>query len=53
MKYFVCVILFLLYACGGVNLPNDTKKNNKNKNIQMKVKTDQSIKVKKWKYFQP
>ena len=47
MKYFVCVILFLLYACGSVNVPNDTKKNNKNKNIQMKVKTDQSIKVKK------
>ena len=47
MKYFVCVILFLLYACGSVNLPNDTKNKNKNKNIQMKVKTDQSIKVKK------
>ena len=44
MKYFLFVILFLIYACESVNMPKDTKKN---KNIKMKVTTDPSIKLKK------
>ena len=44
MKYFAFLILFLLYACEITNMPNDIKKN---KNIQMKVTTDPSIKLKK------
>ena len=47
MKYFLCVILFLLYACESVNVPKDIKKSKKNKNIQMNVKTEPTIKVKK------
>ena len=47
MKYFVCVILFLLYACESVNTPRDIKKNKKQKNIEMKVTTEPSIKIKK------
>ena len=47
MKYFVCVMLFLLYACESVNLPKDIKKNKKDQNIQMKVTTEPSIKIKK------
>jgi len=42
MKYFLCVILFLLYACESANVPKD-----KNKNIQMEVTTEPSIKVEK------
>ena len=44
MKYFAFLILFLLYACEITNMPKDIKKN---KNIQMKVTTDPSIKLKK------
>ena len=40
-------MLFLIYACESANVTKDIKKNKKNKNIQMKVKTDQSIKLKK------
>ena len=40
-------MLFLLYACESANLNKDIKKIKKNKNIQMKVKTDPSIKLKK------
>jgi len=47
MKYLICVMLFLLYACESANLSKDIKKIKKNKNIQMKVKTDPSIKLKK------
>ena len=47
MKYFVCVMLFLLYACESTNVTEDIKKIKKNKNIQMKVKTEPSIKIKK------
>ena len=44
MKYFVCVLLFLLYACESTIVTDDTKKIKKNKNIQMKIKTEPSIK---------
>ena len=44
MKYFLCVMLFLLYACESTNVPKDIKKK---KNIQMKVTTEPSIKAKK------
>tara|TARA_B100001057_G_scaffold112074_1_gene110194 strand:+ start:631 stop:765 length:135 start_codon:yes stop_codon:yes gene_type:complete len=44
MKYFLCVMLFLLYACENANVPKDIKKK---KNIQMKVTTEPSIKAKK------
>ena len=47
MKYFVCVMSFLLYACESVNTPTDIKKNKKQKNIEMKVTTEPSIKIKK------
>jgi len=47
MKYLICVMLFLLYACESTNLSKDIKKIKKNNNIQMKVKTDPSIKLKK------
>ena len=47
MKHFVCVVLFLLYACESVNLPKDIKKNKKEQNIKMKVSTKPSIKIKK------
>jgi len=47
MKYFLYVMLFLLYACESTNMPKDIGKNKKNKNIQMKVTTEPSIKVKK------
>ena len=40
-------MLFLLYACESTNLSKDIKKIKKNNNIQMKVKTDPSIKLKK------
>tara|TARA_X000000950_G_scaffold226667_1_gene273547 strand:+ start:897 stop:1031 length:135 start_codon:yes stop_codon:yes gene_type:complete len=44
MKYFMCVMLFLLNACESVNVSKDIKKN---KSIQMNVKTEPTIKVKK------
>ena len=47
MKYFLFVILFLLYACESANLPKDIKKIKKDKNIKMKVATEPSIKIKK------
>ena len=47
MKYFLYVMLFLLYACESVNLPKDIKKIKKNQNIKMKVTTEPSIKIKK------
>ena len=47
MKYFVCAMLFLLYACESVNLPKDIKKNKKEQNIKMKVSSEPSIKIKK------
>ena len=47
MKYSVCAMLFLLYACESVNVPKDIKKNIKNQNIKMKVNTEPSIEIKK------
>tara|TARA_B100001027_G_scaffold209829_1_gene176352 strand:- start:438 stop:587 length:150 start_codon:yes stop_codon:yes gene_type:complete len=49
MKYFLYVMLFLLYACESTNMPKDISKNKnkKNKNIQMKITTEPSMKVKK------
>ena len=47
MKYFVCAMLFLLYACESVNLPKDIKKIKKNQNIKIEVTTEPSIKIKK------
>ena len=47
MKYFVCVMLFLLYACESVNVSNDIKKNKKDQNIKMTVTAEPSIKLKK------
>ena len=47
MKYLVCVMLFLLYACESTNLPKDIKKIKKDQNIKMKVTTEPSIKIKK------
>jgi len=47
MKYFVCVILILLYSCESVSVPKDTKKNKKDKNIKMKITTEPGIKIKK------
>ena len=47
MKYCIFVMLFLLYACESTNMSNDIKKNKKNKNIQMKITTEPSMKVKK------
>mgnify|MGYP000069097411 FL=1 len=44
MKYFLFVMLFLLYACESANVPKDIKKN---KSIQMEVTTEPSIKAKK------
>jgi|TARA_A200000113_G_scaffold189217_1_gene177170 predicted component of type VI protein secretion system len=44
MKYFLFVILFLLYACESANVPKEIKKK---RDIQMKVTTEPSIKVKK------
>ena len=47
MKYFLCVMLFLLYACESINVPKQIKKNKKDQNIKMKVTTEPSIKIKK------
>tara|TARA_B100001173_G_scaffold179201_1_gene154749 strand:+ start:194 stop:337 length:144 start_codon:yes stop_codon:yes gene_type:complete len=47
MKYFLCAILFLLYACESINAPKSIKKNKKEQNIKMKVTTEPSIKIKK------
>ena len=47
MKYLVFIILFLLYACESTIVPNDIKKNKKDKNIKMKVTNESSIKIKK------
>ena len=47
MKYFLYVMLFLLYGCESTIKPKDISKNKKNKNIQMKVTTEPSMKVKK------
>ena len=44
MKHFLFVTLFLLYACESTNVTKDIKKN---KSIQMNVKTEPTIKVKK------
>ena len=40
-------MLFLLYACENVNVLKDKKKSKENENIQMKVTTEPSIKIKK------
>tara|TARA_B100001057_G_scaffold449946_1_gene491596 strand:+ start:42 stop:185 length:144 start_codon:yes stop_codon:yes gene_type:complete len=47
MKYFLFVILFLLYACESTNVPKGVKKNIKNKGIQMNATVKPSIKIKK------
>ena len=47
MKYFLYVMLLLLYACESNNVIKNTKKNQKNQNIQMEVKTEPTIKIKK------
>ena len=47
MKYFVCVMFFLLYACENINMPKNIKKNKKDQNIEMKIITKPRIKVKK------
>ena len=44
MKYFLCAVLFLLYACENVNVPKKINKNKKEQNIKMKVTTETSIK---------
>ena len=44
MKYFLCAVLFLLYACESVNVSKNIKKNKKDQNIKMKVTTETSIK---------
>jgi|TARA_Y200000002_G_C22123774_1_gene431920 starvation-inducible outer membrane lipoprotein len=44
MKYFLFVMLFLLYACESANVPKDIKKEN---GIQMKVTNEPSIQIKK------
>ena len=47
MKYYLCVTLFLLYACESINVPKEIKKNKKDQNIKMKVTTKPNIKIKK------
>ena len=47
MKYFLHVMLLLLYACESNNVIKNTKKNKKNQNIQMEVTTEPTIKIKK------
>ena len=47
MKYFLCVILLFLFSCESPNATKNIKKNDKSKNIQMKVSTEPSIEVKK------
>tara|TARA_Y200000002_G_scaffold84844_1_gene67420 strand:+ start:615 stop:758 length:144 start_codon:yes stop_codon:yes gene_type:complete len=47
MKYFLYVMLLLLYACESNNVIKNTKKNKKNQNIQMEVTTEPTIKIKK------
>ena len=44
MKYFLCAVLFLLYACESINVPKNIKKNKKDQNIKMKVTTQTIIK---------
>ena len=44
MKYFLCAVLFLLYACESINVPKNIKKNKKDQNIKMKVTTEAIIK---------
>ena len=44
MKYFLYVMLFLLYACESNNVIKNTKKN---QNIQMEVTTEPTINIKK------
>ena len=44
MKYFLCAMLFLLYACESINVPKNIKKNKKDQNIKMKVTTEAIIK---------
>ena len=44
MKYFLCTVLFLLYACESINVPKNIKKNKKDQNIKMKVTTETIIK---------
>ena len=44
MKYFLCVMLFLLYACETINVPKNIKKNKKDENIKKKVTTEAIIK---------
>ena len=47
MKYFVCVLLFFLFACQSANVSKDTKKNENSEIIKMRVITESSIKIKK------
>ncbi len=44
MKYFICITLFLLYACESINVSKDIKQK---KSIQMEITTEPNIKVKK------
>ena len=44
MKYFLCAVLFLLYACESINVPKNIKKNKKDQNTKMKVTTETIIK---------
>ena len=47
MRYFVCVLLFFLFACASPIGSKDVKKNKKSETIQMRVTTEPSIKIKK------
>ena len=47
MRYFVCVLLFFLFACASPIGPKDVKKNKKSETIQLRVTTEPSIKIKK------
>ena len=47
MKYFLCVILLLLYACESSNVHKNPKKNKKNQKILLEVNTEPSVKIKK------
>ena len=47
MRYFVCVLLFFLFACESPIVHKDVKKNKKSETIQMRVISEPSIKIKK------
>ena len=49
MKYFLFVMLFLLYACESANVPKDIKPKDikKENGIQMKVTNEPGIQIKK------